>query len=1084
MIRRRPILPGSAPEAVLHGASGHLLLALCVASLCLAPTVGFAQVRGSAELPPPQGHGFVFSHWTTADGLPQGSVNDILEEDDGRLWLATFGGLVRFDGIVFDVLDVVSLPGIESNRIVALGRSPTAGLWLVTEAHSLVRIEADTVAESIPIPTSSGVNAAQLRVDSAGVIRMATGSAILEFEAGEWRTYGPQQGLSGEVRVLEVDSDGRTWVGTSNGLFSLGQDRVVAVDTSQWMRQFPIRTMWIDERDRLWIGTPAGLAILDRDQGAVRSVRPEGSGTIAGEVTAIGPGRPDELWIGGDWGLAHLHVEPEGPVVTVLSEYPSIDRRAVAVLARDRRGNTWIGSRGSGLARLAPKRIWHLTQGDGLPAREVNHITGNGSGGVWLGGACRGLTGVEDTILTRLTADNGDLANNCVHSLFRDREGRVWVGMTGGQLGRIEASGQIRTWALGGALRPSPNVAPIVADSMGRIWFGLGSGRLGFVRDDVLQLVEPAAALSTERITSMTFASDGHLWIGQAGTISRIALDGDQIGSVEVFDQDDGVPPGTIRFLYQDKTGDIWVGSYGGGLARCARDCETFSRITTNEGLADNSVSGLIEDERERFWILGNRGVSVVHRAVVDSVINGLRARVDAVVFDHNDGMPEGNGGSPAAWIGNDGIGWFATIDGLVAIDTRAFPRDTIRPVPRIEAIRFGGDLWTGTEPMVVGGGPSEVEFRYSSSSSVNPAGSLYRYRLRGQDDRWVYADRAGQARYPRVPPGKYVFALEVRNEDGLWSSVPALVEFQVLPLWWQTKWFQWGAGLLAAVLVGAGLVRRVRKAEARNRQLLRAIQERDLAEERSRKWQRDLEHVARVATAGELTTSLAHELNQPLTAIVSNAAAGNALLSNPDMGKEDVREALDEIVSEGRRASEVIKSLREFLRRGAVESEPLNVNQLVRDVLVLLTSELRETRIDVRLDLAGELPVIVGDRVQLQQVLVNLVMNSIDAMRNREGEHRLSLTTRAVDDGVEFTIRDTGPGLAPGQESKIFEPFVTTKSTGMGVGLAISRTLVGAHGGKIRAGNHPDGGAEFVFTLPAADLEAELSEPDEAVSG
>ena len=330
------------------------------------------------------------------------------------------------------------------------------------------------------------------------------------------------------------------------------------------------------------------------------------------------------------------------------------------------------------------------------------------------------------------------------------------------------------------------------------------------------------------------------------------------------------------------------------------------------------------------------------------------------------------------------------------------------------------------------------------------------------------------------MPPGQYLFALEARNEDGLWSSEPALVEFQILPLWWQTKWFQWGAGLLAAVLVGSGLVRRVRTAESRTRQLTRAIQERDMAEERSRRWQRDLEHVARVATAGELTTSLAHELNQPLMAIVSNAAAGNALLSNPDMGKEDVREALDDIATEGKRASEVIKNLREFLRRGSVESEPVNVNQLARDVLVLLTSELRETNVDVRLDLAGDLPTIMGNRVQLQQVLVNLVLNAIDAMRNREGEHRLAFRTRAVGDGVEVTIRDTGPGLESGQEARIFEPFVTTKSSGMGVGLAISRTLVGAHGGKIRAGNHPDGGAEFVFTLPVTKVGTDSSEPAE----
>ena len=1081
MIRRRQTLRGPALSAVIRRCPCCSFVLLFSAALFLVPTTGIGQIRGSSELPPPQGHGFVFSRWTTADGLPQGTINDILETSDGRIWLATFGGLVRFDGMVFDVLDIVTVPGLESNRIVAIEAGPAGGLWAVTQDNSLVRIEADSVTESIPIPP--GVQAGQLRIDSAGVVRMAVGSAVHEYSAGEWRSYGTAQGLSGVVSALAVDTDGRTWIGTDSGLFELGQDRIFAVDTSQWLHQFPIRAMWIDERDRLWIGTPAGLALLDRDQGVLRSVRPVGSDSSLGEITAIGPGRPDELWIGGEWGLAHLHIGPQGGEIRVVSRHPSIDGRAVAVLARDRRGNTWIGSRGSGLARLAPSRIWHMTQRDGLPAREVNHITGSGSGGVWLAGGCRGLTSVTNAVIARLAPGDSELRGLCVNSLFRDQEESVWVGQNG-YLTRIDASGRMQTWAVGVDGQRQVPVSPIVQDSTGRIWFGNEQGRLGFVLDDAVHFVEPDAALSSQRISSMTFASDGRLWIGQAGAILRISLDEEQIGQVEVFDKDDGVPPGTIRVLYQDRTGDIWVGSYGGGLARCTLDCETFSRITTREGLADNSVSGLIEDEEERFWILGNRGVSVVPRAVVDSVVDGLRARIDAVVFDHNDGMPEGNGGNPAAWIGDDGIGWFATIDGLVAIDTRAFPRDSIRPIPRIDAIRFGGDVWTGTEPIVIGGGALEVRFRFSASGAVNPAGTLYRYWLRGQDEGWVYADRAGPVRYPRVPPGQYVFALEARNEDGLWSSEPALVEFHILPLWWQTKWFQWGAGLLVAVLIGAGLIRRVRRAESRNRQLTRAIQERQLAEERSRKWQRDLEHVARVATAGELTTSLAHELNQPLTAIVSNAAAGSALLSNPDMGKEAVREALEEIMSEGRRASEVIKSLREFLRRGSVESELLYVNQLVRDVLVLLTTELREMEVDVRLDLAGNVPMIMGDRIQLQQVLVNLVMNAIDAMRNREGERRLSLRTRAVDDGVEFAFRDTGPGLEPGQESKIFEPFVTTKSSGMGVGLAISRTLVGAHGGTIRAGNHPDGGAEFVFTLPAAELETEFSGPDEAVSG
>jgi len=637
----------------------------------------------------------------------------------------------------------------------------------------------------------------------------------------------------------------------------------------------------------------------------------------------------------------------------------------------------------------------------------------------------------------------------------------------------------VRSWSADQGLDPQSRVTALAAGTEGSIWFGYDLGELGVVSDSGVVVYQPGFGLPAEPINSLAFDSGGALWVGQSGTVANVPLQGREIGEPRVLGPEDGVPPGAIRFIHRDRRQQIWVGSYGGGIARCTADGTAFDRLTTDDGLPENSVSALLEDDRDRFWLLGNRGVAVVGRAVLDSVLTGERVRIDAVTFGAEDGVPEGNGGSPSGWLGSDGVAWFATIDGLVAIDTNGFPWDTVVPVPEIEGIRFKGEPWTGATPIVVGGGASEVGIRFASSSATTPGGALYRYRLEGQDDDWVYSGRPGIARYPRVPAGTYRFELEARNEDGVWSSQPAAIEFRILPVWWETDWFRWGGGLLLAAMIGLGLVRRVRNAERRTRELELAIRERQRAEEKVRFQQRELEHVSRIATAGELATSLAHELNQPLMAIVSNAAASDRLLSNPDIGRDVVREALNEIIAEGKRASDVIKELREFLRRGSVDTERLRVNQLVRDVLLLLGSEIREAGVDVGLDLAGELPSVEGNRVQLQQILVNLIMNALDAMRGQVEERRLIVRTRFAGPGVEVTIRDTGPGLPSEGADGLFEAFVTTKSNGMGVGLAICRTLAQAHGGSVAAVNHPDGGAEFRLGLPAAGEEA--SEPDPA---
>jgi PAS domain S-box-containing protein len=229
-----------------------------------------------------------------------------------------------------------------------------------------------------------------------------------------------------------------------------------------------------------------------------------------------------------------------------------------------------------------------------------------------------------------------------------------------------------------------------------------------------------------------------------------------------------------------------------------------------------------------------------------------------------------------------------------------------------------------------------------------------------------------------------------------------------------------------------------------------------------------ELAHLSRVSLLGELSGSLAHELNQPLTAVLSNAQAALRFLSRQPPNLAEVRESLAEIVENDKRASEVIRRLRAMLRKEPLDHQPLAANDVVHDVLKLMHSDLLNRRVAVTLELAGDLPVIRGDRVQLQQVVMNLVVNACDAMRETAGERAIHIRSR-LDAGtsVELSVSDLGHGIAEGELERIFTPFVTTKSEGIGLGLAICRTIVHAHRGKLWASNNSGAGATFHFTLP-----------------
>jgi C4-dicarboxylate-specific signal transduction histidine kinase len=266
-------------------------------------------------------------------------------------------------------------------------------------------------------------------------------------------------------------------------------------------------------------------------------------------------------------------------------------------------------------------------------------------------------------------------------------------------------------------------------------------------------------------------------------------------------------------------------------------------------------------------------------------------------------------------------------------------------------------------------------------------------------------------------------------------------------------------AAFLITSLIVTGLVRRVRAEQA----------ERILTSDRLRNAQSQLTHVDRVATIGQLAASIAHEIKQPIAATVTNAQAALRWLDRRPPNLEEVRQSLHSIVKDGKHAGEVIDRIRAFIKKAPPRKDRLEINEAIREVVELTRGEAVKNGVSVKTELADGLPLVQGDRVQLQQVILNLIINAVEAMCTAsEGVRELVINTEKADSrSVLVAVRDSGPGLPPAPE-RLFEPFYTTKSSGLGLGLSICHLIVEEHGGRFWASANLCRGAVFQFTVPA----------------
>ena len=987
------------------------------------------------------------ARWTTAEGLPQNTINDIVALPNGELWLATFGGLVRFDGTDFRVVDIAGDEGLSSNRITALALAGTDAFWFVTQEGHLGRVEG---GRAVPVLAAN-----RSMPDVLGMLS-ARGQFYLQTLQGDiWTSDGkspwhvfmrvPGDGTGG-FNFLTRSRTGRPWA-------SFGGS-VLALTPAGGVPPTPIPVSGLSVAGgidgELWIGLRDGVAHYVNGRVETLDVRPR----LDTAITALLYVSDNELWVAGEGTVSHLTTQPDGSWHRVGLPLELSRTVPIRALSLDGEGSLWVGTSGRGLYRAHRELTRRFGPEVGLPGIEA--LVSDGKGGAWASAACAGVVSHVDGSGTveRVGGGGRGEPSGCENAYAAAPGGDVWI-RSRSHLFRVR-----RTAPHFSRLQVTlPDEAgPIVAAPDETLWVASRSGDVRHVDADhvIGQVTLPGP------VVSLVLAPDGTLWAGGSGEIFHIPGGGrpvERIGAAQ------GMPRGWVRDILVDRDGTVWIATYGGGLGHLRNG--RITRFTMTEGLPDNSLSRILDDGQGRVWLSTNRGTVVLDRAEVGEVLAGTRRVLTPVVLGAERGVAEANFGMPAGFVDPTGRIWLGTIDGAVRIDANRFPFNRLPPRVRVDGIFADEHRLPLDDVVEVPAGTSRVRLNFGAMALRYPERLRFRYRIEGIDRDWV--DIGGQrfATFTPASPGTHRFLLQARNEDGVWGATPVAIELAVLPAWWQTTATRLAA--LAAMLIGVfGLYRiRVQTLEVRHQERVQAVEDRRRADAQAAALRTQLEHVSRLALAGELTASLAHEVKQPLQAIVANAEVAEHMVAAGQASGTEFSEVLHDIVAQGIRASEVIGELREFLRADHPEMRPLDLSQLVRDMLPLMRREFEDHRVQVRVNLVEPVPAVEGRRVQLEQVIVNLLMNACEALAHVDGPRQVTVATRVVDDRVEVVVSDNGPGLQPEVADRLFEPFVSTKPKGMGMGLAISRSIIDAHRGRLTAEASPGDGLTLVMSLP-----------------
>jgi ligand-binding sensor domain-containing protein/signal transduction histidine kinase len=1003
--------------------------------------------------------------WTTADGLPNHAIDWIARSPDGYLWLGTEGGLVRFDGVRFTAIDRSNTPALAGSSFyptVPMHVDRHGVLWIAT-SRGLVRYKDGDFTKAAGAGPPNEVVVSRMVEDRAGRLwawMQDWDGVLYAVRDGRLVATDSQFDVPSGIAAAAADSAGDLWIATVDGaLLRMHDGRAVTAQPKGAMPE-GVTTLYVARDGVLWVGTQRGFGRLTPRGFEFHRL---GTGGLDGYVSAFAEDAAGDVWLGTvGLGVLRWHAGQ----IEQLDRSDGLSRDHVVSLLVDQEGSVWVGTRG-GLDRLRRGAVVTYTpRNGGPPFPDPGALLWDRRGHFVAGGATTGIVAGRPDAWARLPAVVPATSGK-VWSLAPGREG-IWIGgddtltlyrRGGAPLTYTARDGLVGKWVLS-----------VLEDSLERVWVGTEKGLFRLTRGRV-RTFTTAEGLPHTYVRALALDRRGAVWAGTNGGLVRV--DGD---SVRSWVTADGLAAPFVFTIRELRDGSLWIGT-SGGLTR-VRDGK-LAAIRAEQGLPSELVIA-IEEVGDDMWFVTGSGISRVPLSELNAVADGRAQRVNVTTFGRRDGLPATEvvaGAQPLSAQTPDGRLWFSTAAGLSVVDPRRVPRNTIASPVHIEEVVADGERLvrptSGNTTINVPASTRRLTLRYTATSLINPERVRFRYRLVGYDREWVEAASAERVvSYTNLGPGRYTFRVIASNDAEVWNPQGAALDFTVAPTFYQTTWF-------FAISVAALVALFVAAHRARVRHLHRRSDERRRADEALAKLRAELAHATRVTSLATLTASIAHEVNQPLTGIITNASTVQRMLLGEQPNVDGAREAVRRLMRDGNRASDVITRLRALFSKQPPAPEPVDLNDATREVIAISQSDLRRARATLRVDLADDLPAVMGDRVQLQQVIINLLRNACDAVHEIDDRPREIVIRAARDehDRVALSVRDSGVGFGPNDPDKVFDAFYTTKLDGMGIGLSVCRSIIENLGGRLWATKNEGPGVTFAFSIPGVRVDSNGSE-------